>query len=209
MKRILLIGDSITDAGRLTDPEQMGTGYVRLIHDYLRVSYPQKKIKILNKGVSGDRVTDLANRWEEDVINHHPDILSISIGVNDVWRQLDGDADVQVYPDEFKEIYDHLLRQVRDKTTAQIVLMEPTIIEEDIHSLGNQKLAQYVKIVQQLAEKYEARLVRTHEVFMNYLQEKSNYPLTTDGVHMNTAGNMLMAKTWLHTNELIIERTSL
>ncbi len=82
--RIVLIGDSITDSGRREDPEKLGFGYVRLIHDELLVMNPDKKIEILNKGIGGDRITDLQARWEEDVINEQPDYVSISIGINDV-----------------------------------------------------------------------------------------------------------------------------
>lgn len=206
VKRILFIGDSITDSGQREDPEKIGTGYVKLIHDYLKVTYPDKQLTILNKGISGDRVTDLAKRWEADVIALEPDIISISIGINDVWRQLDRKALVQVYPDKFERIYNDLLAQVKEKTTAQIVLMEPTIIEEDIQSQGNKKLMPYVEVIHRLAARYRAMIVPTHEVFINYLKTTSNYKLTTDGVHMNTAGNMLMAKTWLNTNKALVER---
>ena len=75
--------------------------------------------------------------------------------------------------------------------------MEPTVIQEDPESIGNQKLKDYVDIVRKLAKEYNGILVPTHESFLNYLNQKPTYPLTTDGVHMNSAGNMLMATTWL------------
>ena len=75
--------------------------------------------------------------------------------------------------------------------------MEPTLIQEDIFSLGNEKLIPYIEIVHRLAKKYQAIVVPTHEVFINYVKSNNNYKLTTDGVHMNSAGNLLIAKTWL------------
>lgn len=197
MRKLLFIGDSITAAGLREDPEQIGTGYVRLIHDYLKVSPLKSPIQIINKGVGGDTVIDLAARWTEDVISHHPDYLSISIGVNDVWRQLDNKRTDQVYPDRFEEVYDDLLGQVKAKTDAKIILMEPTIIEENIKSPGNMKLIPYVNIIHKLANKYDGVYIPTHAAFLSYLKNETSYQLTTDGVHMNSTGNMLMAKTWL------------
>lgn len=191
-RHILFIGDSITDSFRLDDEEGLGYGYVRIIRDYLQTTYPDQ-YKITNKGISGNRVIDLEARWEEDVLAHEPDYVSISIGINDVWRQLDNNAIEQVYPDRFEEVY----RRLCEQTKAKLIFMEPTVIQEDPESIGNQKLKDYVDIVRKLAKEYNGILVPTHESFLNYLNQKPTYPLTTDGVHMNSAGNMLMATTWL------------
>lgn len=195
-KRFLFIGDSITEWGRFEDPENLGDNYVRLIHDYLTVTYPTKRYEIINKGIGGNRVTDLAKRWDEHVIQQNPDVVSISIGINDVWRQIDQTTVDQVYPDQFKEIYDDLITQVKEKTKATIILMEPTVIEEVVSPDGNAMLVPYVEAVQELAKKHDTMIVHTHQLFLDYL-EKGSYPLTTDGVHMSPAGNMLMAKGWL------------
>jgi len=197
-KNIVFIGDSITEWGRFEDEENLGVNYVRIIHDYLKVTYPEKQLNIINKGIGGNRVTDLAERWEEDVIAQGPDIVSISIGINDVWRQVDGSEVDQVYPEQFEQLYDEMLSQLKTKTKAQIILMEPTVIDEDVDSKGNQLLIPYVEAVHRLAEKYDTLLVPTHDAFLDYLRI-GDYPLTIDGVHMNPAGNMLMAKTWLKT----------
>ncbi|ENH96423.1 hydrolase [Gracilibacillus halophilus YIM-C55.5] len=198
-QRIVMIGDSITEEGRFEDQEKIGDGYVRLIHDYLQVTEPDRGYQVINKGVGGDRVTDLKSRWQQDVIELQPDTVSISIGINDVWRQLDQPHIEQVFPDQFEAIYQQLIEQVYERTNAHIILMEPTVIEENIQSEGNQRLKDYVDIVRKLARTHQATLVPTHQVFLTYLTSQSTYPLTTDGVHMNPAGNMLMAKTWLET----------
>ena len=205
-KRILFIGDSITEWGRLEDPEQLGENYVRIIHDYLRVTYPESKFEIINKGIGGNRVTDLASRWQDDVIALSPDIVSISIGINDVWRQVDQPEMEQVYPDKFEQVYDGLLAQLKAETNATIVLMEPTVIGEEIDSSGNEMLIPYVQATHKLVEKYQTKLVPTHEVFLDYLKKNTNYNLTIDGVHMNSAGNMLMAKSWLQKNAALLDK---
>lgn len=200
-QKIVFIGDSITEWGRAGDPEDIGTGYVRLIHDYLVTTYPDRKPVVLNRGVGGHRIPDLANRWQKDVIDENPAYVSVSIGINDIWRQLDHLEDDQVYPEQFEDIYVDLLNQVKEKTNAMIILMEPTVIEEDVHSAGNQKLISYAEIVQKLAEKFDAIYVPTHKAFIQYLNANTPYKLTIDGVHTNSTGNMLMAQTWIKAFE--------
>jgi acyl-CoA thioesterase-1 len=195
--RIVFIGDSITESGRRKDPEQIGYGYVRLIRDYLITAYPNRFFDVINRGVSGNRIPDLLARWERDVIDLQPDVVSISIGINDVWRQLDHPEKEQVYPDQFEQVYTQLAVQTKEKTKAQLIFMEPTIIGEYIHSQGNIKLKPYVEIVQKMAQRFQGILVPTHQAFLAYLQACSPYRLTTDGVHMNSIGNMLMARTWI------------
>jgi len=199
--RILFIGDSITEWGRNEDPEGMGIGYVRIIHDYLMTKFPSKQLEIINKGIGGNRATDLKDRWEKDVLSLNPDYVSVSIGINDVWRQLDNPDMAQVYPEQFEEI----LTGILEKTNAQLIVMEPTVIEEDVHSEGNQKLIPYVEIVRSLAKKFDAILVPTHQDFIEYLKTGTTYKLTTDGVHMNSAGNMLMATSWLKACESLLK----
>ncbi|MEH7276242.1 SGNH/GDSL hydrolase family protein [Neobacillus vireti] len=166
-QRIVFIGDSITWWG-ISEDDPIGTGYVRLLHDYLKVTYPNRNLAIFNKGISGNRVTDLANRWESDVISLNPDFVSISIGINDVWRQVDSPEIDQVYPEQFEKIYDSLLTSITTKTKASIVLMEPTIIEEDVHSLGNKLLIPYIEAIHRLADKYNATVVPTHQRLLDF-----------------------------------------
>ncbi|MBO1510974.1 SGNH/GDSL hydrolase family protein [Metabacillus bambusae] len=201
VKKVLLIGDSITEWGRHEDPENLGSGYVRLIHDYFVTTYPNQAYQFLNRGVGGDRIIDLAERWQKDAIDLNPDYISISIGINDVWRQLDHADMEQIGTEQFQQLYIDLLTQVREKTNARIILMEPTIIEEDVKAKGNQLLFDYVEIVHKVAKEFHATVVPTHKAFINYLQSGNDYKLTTDGVHMNPAGNMLMASTWIKAVE--------
>ena len=200
-KKILFIGDSITEWGKREDPEAIGISYVRIIHDYLITTYPEQAFDIKNKGIGGNRITDLASRWQQDVIEHKPDYLSISIGINDVWRQLDRPEIEQVDVEKFEQIYKDLLAQVKEHTNAHIILMEPTIIEEELLAPGNQMLKKYVRVVNDISKQFDTTLVPTHQAFVQYLEGNNGYNLTTDGVHMNSAGNMLMATTWLNAVE--------
>ncbi|MEM5593774.1 SGNH/GDSL hydrolase family protein [Niallia circulans] len=196
-QRFVFIGDSITHAGKMEDREGIGYGYVRYIKDYFTINQPEALPSIVNKGINGNRITDLEQRWEADVLSLRPDLVSISIGINDVWRQLDQPQLEQVTPAKFSTIYNRLLEKVKKETNASIFLMEPTVIEEAIEAEGNILLKDYVSVIHHIAAKYAAVVVPTHQVFMEYLQKQNHQVLTTDGVHMNSAGNMLMAQTWL------------
>src|SRR5689334_13593891 len=89
-QKILLIGHSITDAGRRGPAAPYGEGYVAMVRNFLLARYPQLGLTFANRGVSGDTVRDLDARWERDVIAERPDWLSIGIGINDVWRAFGG-----------------------------------------------------------------------------------------------------------------------
>ncbi|WNB92355.1 SGNH/GDSL hydrolase family protein [Bacillus sp. NEB1478] len=203
MKKIIFIGDSITASNKNTDPDRLGNGYVRMIKEHLERS--DQNLQIMNKGVNGHRITDLAFRWKRDVIDLAPDLVSISIGVNDVWRQLDAANLPQVDIEKFEHVYRDLLTQLTTANPkAKIVLMEPTIIEENPESKGNQMLIPYVGIVQKLAKEFDAVLVPTHAVFITHLKSEPEKALTTDGVHMKVLGNELMANAWLKAaNEIL------
>ncbi|WYP26318.1 SGNH/GDSL hydrolase family protein [Alkalihalobacillus sp. FSL W8-0930] len=193
----VLIGDSITENGRFEDPQGIGIGYAALIHDYLMVKHPELHLAIYNRGISGNRVTDLEDRWQQDVLDLNPNWVSISIGVNDAWSQTKHPDRDQVYPELFEEIYDRLIRYTLEKTNARLILMEPTIIKEELDSEENQTLKPYIEAVHRLAIKYDAILVPTNQVFQTYLEAESNVPVTTDGVHMNSKGDVLMATAWI------------
>lgn len=196
--RFVFVGDSITEEGRFDDPEGVGYGYVRFIRDYLLTEFPNKNIEVINRGVGGNRIIDLVARFQRDVIALKPDYVSIFIGINDVWRQLDEPELDQVYPEKFEEIYHQLIRMVRERTEANIILIEPTIHQEDMTSLGNELLKPYVNIVRDLARTYGVTLIPTNREFLKVISNDKHPTLTVDGVHMTSTGDMLIAKTWMN-----------
>lgn len=190
------MGDSITDAGRRNDAEELGNGYVRLIYNVCAVLHPDVNVEWVNRGISGDTVRHLEARWQEDAIDTRPDYLSISIGVNDVWRQLDKKGpgvDVETY----EQVYRKLLDQAVNETNARLILMEPSLLGEDAASEGNQMLKPYVACVRNLATEYKAILVPMHAACLDYLERRQKPALTTDGVHLAGPGVALFASEWL------------
>src|SRR4051812_38576374 len=115
-QKLLFIGDSVTDCERVKPEGEglfaaLGNGYVSYVDALLQAVYPEWGIRVVNKGISGNTVRDLKNRWQEDVMDQKPDWLSVMIGINDVWRQYDTPfiRDWHVYLDEYEETLKQLV----------------------------------------------------------------------------------------------------
>jgi lysophospholipase L1-like esterase len=197
--KLLFIGDSITDAERVNDPDHVGFGYVRLIRDYLYARDPVNAPEVFNVGISGNKITDLAARWTADVITQRPDVVSVKIGINDVWHGLDGPGGVPI--DRFRGLYSELLGTTRELLpSASIVLCEPTVIAPPAHAKGNAYLSPYVATVREMGERYRVdAVIPLHSAFVTAMRERPNVQWTTDGVHPTSLGHMLIATTWLET----------
>jgi lysophospholipase L1-like esterase len=198
--KYLFIGDSITDAGRGDDKaEGIGHGYARLIRDYLLAKDSTHAPQVINRGVSGNKIHDLKTRWPTDVIELKPDVLSVMIGINDVWHGLNPAWRPGVEIGPYTEVYRELLAQVRKALPAcAIVVCEPTVISPPAHEDGNTPLRPYVNAVHALAREIEAEgLVRLHDVFLDADRARPDVKWTTDGVHPSSTGHMLIARQWL------------
>ena len=197
---ILFIGDSITDCDRAR-PVGAGAGlgesYVAFIDALLAAFYPERGITVLNTGGSGNRVTDLAARWQTDVLDLTPDWLSIMIGINDVWRQFDTPFDSnQVTIDKYETVYRNLLEQTR-KNLKGLVLMTPYYIEANLSDPMRKRMDEYSEVVKKLAKEFDAVFVDTQAAFDNYLVHRPTQSLCGDRVHPNKAGHMVIAKSFL------------
>ncbi len=202
--RLLFIGDSITDCGRNNDPEKLGNGYPRLIRDYLAAKNPDTAPVVLNTGISGHRITDLRGRWQKDVIDLRPDILSIKIGINDVWHSLGGKNN-GVAIEQFIPTYHEILKQL---TTAlpdcKLVLCEPSVISPPQPADGNDKLKPYVKAVHDLAKEFNAAaVVKLHDLFLDAIKQRPDITWAGDGVHPSSTGHMLITRAWLEATGLL------
>jgi lysophospholipase L1-like esterase len=195
---VLFMGDSITDAGRRDDKtRQLGGGYVALIADLLAALHPDRRIRILNHGISGDRVIELHKRWEVDVVAHQPDWVSISIGINDVWRRFANLLDDAVDIDDYIRLYGDLCEWTTKKTSARLILMETSVIGEDFANDSNRYLEQYKDAIRAYAQQYDAVLVPIRDAYRRGIEARPGFAWTSDGVHPLPPGHMLMATTWL------------
>lgn len=201
--RFVFIGDSITDCGRGGEPEGLGNGYVRMIRDSLRAKDPAHAPQVLNRGISGNKVTNLRDRWQRDVIDLSPSVLSIMIGINDVWHGLNpGGAGVNL--EVYRTTYGELIAQVKENhPQCAIVLCEPTIISPPAHAKGNESLRPYVNAVRELAVEQKVAMAPLHDVFLESAKLRPDIDWTTDGVHPTSSGHMLIARQWLSATGLL------
>ena len=196
---VLFTGDSITDCGRTYpygEGDGLGNGYVSLVKAVLQASCPQTQLRILNTGISGNRVTDLDSRWKKDVLDHTPAWVSIFIGINDVWRHFDSPDITQVNKAEFKDTYNRLIEQVLQRK-MHLIMMTPYFIEPNRKDPMRAMMDEYGQVVKELAKKHNALLVDVQEAFDKYLLHMPSQSLCGDRVHPNLAGHMIIARSFL------------
>jgi acyl-CoA thioesterase-1 len=196
--KLLFIGDSITDCGWRTCKEQIGNGYVRLIRDQLIVSDPANAPVVINRGISGNKMPDLQKRWQRDVLDQSPDIVSIYIGINDVWHGLLAGRD-GCNIDAFVAGYRDVLGRTRQAIPkAGVVLCEPSVLWLSDPPDANEKLAPYVAAVHEIGREFDVdRVIELHSAFEKTRAIRPEFQLTTDGVHPTSTGHMLIARTWM------------
>lgn len=199
--KILFQGDSITDAGRnYYDLTSLGNGYVNIICDSLDQGLG---VEIINKGISGDRTTDLLSRWNEDTILIKPDVLTIMIGINDCWRRYDSDMPMTVV--EYEENYRRLLIDFISSSVAHLILMEPFLLpvnEEQKKWFEDLKPKQ--RVVKRLSEEFGATFIPLQGIFEAAQALEQNINFTDDGVHPRKEADVLIAKVWIEVFESII-----
>ena len=195
---LLFIGDSITDCGRRGAEAPLGNGYVRLFTELATARFPERRIRYINKGIGGNRVTDLADRWQDDVLYHRPDRLSVKIGINDLHSHLRG-AEDGVDPARFASVYEQILEITQDELGCPLVLLTPFYISTDhngqtFRSQVLELLPRYIEVVERLAERFDARLVRLQDVFQRQLQYRDADTFCPEPVHPNQAGHLVIAQ---------------
>ena len=204
-QKLLFIGDSITDAGR-TRPHgeglfgAIGTGYVQYVDALLGARYPERAIRVVNKGNGGNTVLDLKERWDEDVAQLEPDWLSVMIGINDVWRQFDvpRQTETHVSPETFETTLRELITSTRNALRGGLILMSPFMIEDNAADKMRVRMDEYGAIVKRVAADNDAILVDTQDAFNAVLQHQHSAALAWDRIHPNHIGNMVLARAFLN-----------
>ena len=196
--KVLFIGDSITDCGRRGDHAPLGHGYVRKITELITAKYPERDIAYVNKGIGGDIVEGLENRWDTDVIDEKPDWLSVKIGINNASRQLGEGISNEVYLPDWEACYRRILTRVKNELDIPLFLFEIFYIEEDVENPRPLAVDAYNASIHKLADEFDARLIQTNDTFDNAVAARPGALWTTqDGVHPNAEGHTLMALEFL------------
>jgi lysophospholipase L1-like esterase len=196
---ILFQGDSITDADRNRRKTlDLGTGYVMMVAERFSAKYPERKVTFLNRGLSGNRVRDLRNRWRKDCLDLKPNVVSIMIGVNDTlggyfWNSLTS-------VEEFENDYRMILQQTSDLLGVKIVLLEPFMLSAAKNQFGlGEDLDNRVKITRKLSKEFGTYLVPLNKIFEDAERIRDPSFWSADGIHPTLAGHALIAQNWLKT----------
>ena len=213
-KRILFQGDSITDAGRnREDFYSLGYGYPLLAAAHLTAEHPEM-YEYVNRGIGGDLLADLYKRRQVDLLDLQPDYLSLFIGTNDAWAELDQGRPIET--DAFEQMYVDLLEEIfATCPQTKVMLLSPYIMEglfsrntdEQPDRLQQFRIhvASRIAVVRRLAERYNLPFVNMQEIFDAACARADASCWTGDGAHPTAGGHELIKRAWLQAFEQIKE----
>ncbi|NJK67061.1 MAG: SGNH/GDSL hydrolase family protein [Microcoleus sp. SU_5_3] len=205
-RKIVTIGDSITEAG------QYPGGYVWLLQRYLNILYPDRKIEVINAGISGHKATDMQARFQKDVIDKKPDLVTINVGVNDVWHAFFDFPNSKLYPQgnlptgvplaEYREKLTQMV-QAAQSAGIRVVLLSPTPIREVLDGPENKRLKEYIAAMREIGVQNKCLFIDINAPFREVIGTFQKHAgktlnlLAADGVHPNPSGYRIIAFTIL------------
>jgi len=201
---ILFQGDSITDARRQNrqapspnEQASMGNGYASMAASALLASRPELNLSIYNRGISGNKVHQLDARWQKECIDYQPDVLSILIGVNDIWHGLNGkyDGTVKTYENDYRAL---LQRTRKALPNVQLVICEPFVLKcGAVNEKWFPEFDHYRAAARKVADENAAVFVPFQTMFDQAINFAPPQHWAGDGVHPSPYGASLMADFWL------------
>jgi lysophospholipase L1-like esterase len=201
---ILFQGDSITDSGRnreepgVNNSAALGDGYPMLAASQLLADHADKNLKIFNRGISGNKVFQLAERWRADCEELKPTVLSILIGVNDFWHMVDGkySGTIETYKTDFKTLME---RTTQKLPGIKVIIGEPFAIPgiKAVDEKWFPAFYEYQKAAREIADQFNAVFIPYQHVFDEAAKSAPPSYWTYDGVHPSLPGSELMSRAWL------------
>jgi len=201
---VVFQGDSITDAGRnkdktgvANDQPAMGSGYAWLAGVELLVERPNADLKVFNRGISGNKVFQLAERWQTDCLDLKPNVLSVLIGVNDIWHSLSGNyqGTVEIYERDYRAL---LERTKKALPKVKLVVCEPFVLRcGAVNEKWFPEFDGYRAAASRVAKAFHATFIPFQAMFDQAVKYVPPAHWAGDGVHPSSAGASLMAHTWL------------
>lgn len=194
--RILFQGDSITDAGRNRDDfHDLGYGYPRYAAEAIKNEFDD--IEFINLGISGDKTENLVMRLQEDFIDIQPDIVSILIGINDVWHYAN---DKKWLNNEIFEMnYRTVLHGIKMNTRAKILMLEPFLIPVEDKLFFREDLDPKIQIIRKLAREYADAYIPLDGLFAAAYIGRNPTDYSSDGVHPIDCGAKFIAEHYVNT----------
>ncbi|MBQ6937432.1 MAG: SGNH/GDSL hydrolase family protein [Clostridia bacterium] len=196
MKRFLFQGDSITDAMRNRDNEKsINTGYVHIVASQMLLKYPGK-FEFFNRGIGGNRIIDVYARIKSDIINLKPDYMSLLIGVNDVWHELELQNGIDA--NKFKTLYKMLISEIKAALpNIKIYIMAPFLLKgnetTENWELFSAEVKKRAEVAKEIAEEFNLIFIPLQEEFDKALLQMPEEYWIRDGVHPLEAGQALIA----------------
>lgn len=198
--RILFTGDSITDCGRDREDFNSLSAYSKMINDYITIFNPELNCTVMNRGISGFTTTDLKGAISKDLEDTKPDIVSILIGINDVWRKYDSNKITTLQ--QFENNLTYIINLTK-KYTKKIIILEPFIIPSDINKeIFREDLDPKINLLRKLAKQENLEYIALDGIFAEL--SIFNYPklYSADGIHPLTEGYKIIAKEWIRKTNL-------
>lgn len=194
---VLFQGDSITDAGRSRDDDaNLGWGYAALAAAWFAARFPERRVRFLNRGISGNRAADLRARWRPDCLDLRPTWVSVLIGINDTWRRYDSGEPTTAR--DYADAYRAILAQTRDELGARLIICEPFVLPVPAdREAWREDLDPKIAAARALAREFSAIYVPLDGVFAQASARRDSAFWAPDGVHPSLAGHALIAQHWL------------
>ena len=205
-KKITLVfqGDSITDAGRdKRNYHHMGNGYPKYAAELIAAAHPEIEFDFINFGISGNRTDQLFDRIYPDGIAFQPDIISILIGINDIWHRKNN---IFTTDEQIETNYRAILTLLREKTNAKIVILAPYVLDAASNCYLADDLKAVLPIIRKLANEFADVYVPLDEIFEEAMKTQPE-PLyySGDGVHPNVNGAQFIGKLYADAVEPLLK----
>ncbi len=205
--KILFQGDSITDAGRdHRNYHDMGQGYPKYASELIKEKHPDCDFEFINFGISGNRTSQLFDRLYTDAIAFDPDVVSILIGINDIWHRHDFGAKILTTDKQIETNYRAILERLKAETNAKIVMIAPYVLDHPTKDYLREDLKTVTPIVRALADEFADVFIPLDDLFEEAVKTQPE-PLyySADGVHPNANGAEFIGKAYAEAIEPIIK----
>ncbi|MBQ1259375.1 MAG: SGNH/GDSL hydrolase family protein [Clostridia bacterium] len=206
MKKTLILfqGDSITDAGRdKRNYHQLGNGYPKFAAAHIAEAHPDTEFEFINLGISGNRTDQLFDRLYPDAIALQPDIISILIGINDIWHRK---SNILTTDAQFELNYRTILTLLRERTNAKIVMLAPYVLDAEDKEFLREDHKKIIPIVRALAEEFADVYIPLDEKFEEAVKTQPEPRFYSgDGVHPNQNGAAFIGKLYAEAIDVLLK----
>ena len=204
--KILFQGDSITDAGRdKRNYHDMGKGYPKFATELIKEAFPNTEFEFINQGISGNRTCQLFDRLYLDAIAFEPDVISILIGINDVWHR-HGSGKIETTDEQIALNYRTILTRLKEQTGAKIIMLEPFLLDCEEKEDWRPEVERVITIVRELAKEFADAYIPLNDLFREALKTQPEPQFySADGVHPNDNGRAFIGKHYFEAIAPVIE----